>query len=140
MSLDRGTKIYAAVLGGICLIFVVIWIANLDLRLAEIDEMLRQDPAIAAYPYRFKALEIHGSTAVLSTPRSTVMPAIRFLAVIKPNLANRSEQDPAVISAQKELGEVQFKVKKLVLTRPDIEDVRWRLDKQWYADHGIFVD
>ena len=140
MSLDRGTKIYAAVLGGILLVGVASWLFTLDFRLGEIDDMLQQDPEIAAYPYPFKALEIRGTTAILSTPRSTSMPAVRFLAIIKPSLANKSEQDPAVIEAQKALAAVQSKVRKLVLQRKDIEQVRWRLDKEWYADRGIPLD
>ncbi len=140
MNLDPGTKIYASILGGISLIIFISWIATLDLRLGEIDEMLQQDEEIASYPYRFKALDIQGKTAIISTPRSTSMPAVRFLAIIKSGLANKSEQDPVMIAAQKELGALQFKVKKLVLSRQDIEVVRWRLDKQWYADHGIFIE
>jgi hypothetical protein len=140
MALDRGTKIYASILGGILIIFIAFWLMNLDFRLGQIDDMLLQDPEIAAYPYRFHALEIQGKTAVMSTPRSTSMPAVRFLGMIKPSLANKSEQDPAVIEAQKQLGVIQGRVRKLVLLRDDIDNVRWRLDKQWYSDHGILID
>ena len=140
MSLDRGTKIYAAVLGGILLIAVASWLFTLDFRLGEIDDMLQRDPEIATYPYKFRALEISGTTAILSTPRSTSMPAVRFLGIIKPGLANRSEQDPAVIEAEKALATVQAKVRKLVLQRQDVDKVSWRLDKTWYADRGIPLD
>jgi hypothetical protein len=140
MSLDRGTKIYASILGGILLIGIATWVMTLDFRLGEIDDMLQQDPDIAAYPYRFHALEIQGKTAVMSTPRSTSMPAVRFLGMIKPRLANKSDQDPEVIAAQKELGGIQSKVRKLVLSRKDIENVRWRLDKEWYTDRGIQIN
>jgi hypothetical protein len=140
MSLDRGTKIYAAVLGGILLIAVASWLFTLDFRLGEIDDMLQRDPEIATYPYKFRALEISGTTAILSTPRSTSMPAVRFLGIIKPGLANRSEQDPAVIEAEKALATVQAKVRKLVLQRQDVDKVSWRLDKAWYADRGIPLD
>lgn len=140
MSLDRGTKIYAGILGAILLIGLTSWLLSLDSRLGEIDDMLQQDPEISAYPYKFRALEIHGKTAVVSSPRSTSMPAVQFLGIIKPGLARKSEQDPIVIAAQKELGAVQSKVRKLVLTRDDIEHVRWLLDKQWYADRGIIIN
>jgi hypothetical protein len=139
MSLDRGTKIYAYTLGGLVFLGVLAWLSSLDFRLGEIDDMLQQDREISAYPYKFRALEIKGTTAILSTPRSTSMPAVQFLGMIRPNLANKSEQDPVVIEAQKELGALQSKVKKLVLTRQDIDDVRWRLDKEWYAARGIMI-
>jgi hypothetical protein len=140
MGLDRGTKIYAAVLGSFLLLGLLIWLFTLDLRLGEIDEMLQQDAELAAYPYRFKALSIQGRTAIMSTPRSTQMPAVTFLGMIKPSLANKSEQDPSVIAAQKELGGLQSKVRKLVQSREDIDKVRWRIDKDWYAARGILVD
>lgn len=140
MSLDRGTKIYAAVLGSILLLALLIWLFTLDFRLSEIDEMLQQDPEIAAYPYQFKTLVIQGRTAVMSTPRSTQVPAVRFLSMIKPGLSNKSGQDPAIIEAQKELAAIQSKVRKLVQSREDIDQVRWHIDKQWYADRGILVD
>ena len=140
MGLDRGTKIYAAILGSILLAWVIAWLLTLDGRLSEIDDMLEDDPELAAYPYQFKALEIENKTAVISTPRSTSLPAVRFLGIIKPGLANKSAQDPAVIAAQKELASLQSKVRKLVTSRKDIEKVRWRLDKDWYASRGILVN
>ncbi len=140
MSLDRGAKIYIGVLAGILLSGIVARMLTLDFRLGEINEMLLQDPEIAAYPYQFKALEIQDRTAVLSSPRSTTVPAIQFLGIINPRLANKSEQDPEVIAAQKELGALQGKVRELVVGRPDIDKVHWQLDKQWYADRGILVD
>jgi hypothetical protein len=140
MSLDRGTKIYAGVLGTILLIALLSWLLTLDLRLGEIDDMLLNDPELAAYPYKFKALAIQGKTVVMSSPRSTQMPAVSFLGMIKPGLANKSEQDPEVIAAQKELGALQSKVRKLVTSREDIESLRWRLDKAWYASRGIIIN
>ncbi len=140
MSLDRGTKIYAGFLGGFTLLGFAIWLATLDLRLGEIDDLLQRDHEIASYPYRFHALEIHGTTAIISSPRSTSVPAVRFLGIIRPGLANKSEQDPDLIAAQKELGELQSKVRKLVLSRKDIDDVRWKIDKEWYSDHGVMIE
>jgi len=140
MSLDRGTKIYAGVLGAILLLGVAIWLSTLDMRLGQIDDLLMQDPEIASYPYRFHALEIQGTTAVMSSPRSTSVPAVKFLGMIKPGLANKSEQDPDVIAAQKELGKLQSKVREVVLSLDYVDQVRWKIDKQWYSDHGVMVE
>jgi hypothetical protein len=140
MSLDRGTKIYAGVLGGILLLGLIAWLMSLDFRLGEIDEMLREDPQIAAYPYPFHVLQIVGTTAYVSTPRTNAVPAVRFLGMINPSLNNKSDQDPQVIAAQKELGEIQGKVRKLILNRDDIEKVSWRIDKEWYTSKGVWLD
>ena len=140
MPLDKGTKIYAAVLGGVVLLGLVAWLLTLDPRLGEIDRMLQADPEIAAYPYHFHVLEIQKTTAVVSTPRTPAVPAVRFLAIIKPSLSGKDEQDPEVIAAEKELAKVQAKVRKLILSRPDIENVRWRIDKEWFADKGVWLE
>jgi len=140
MNLDRGTKIYSAVLAGLLLIGLLGWLLTLDSRLGEIDEMLYRDSEVAAYPYRFRALEIRGRTAIISTPRSASMPAVKFLALIKPGLAHKSEQDPEVIEAQKELATLQGKIREQILQRDDIDAVSWRLDKPWYAEKGILTE
>jgi hypothetical protein len=140
MPLDRGTKIYAAILGGIVLIGLVAWLLTLDPRLGEIDRMLQADPEIAGYPYHFRVLEIQRTTAVVSTPRSPDMPAVQFLSIIYPNLSNKDAQSPEMIAAEKELASVQSKVRKLILSRPDIDKVRWSIDKEWYADKGMWLE
>jgi hypothetical protein len=140
MSLDRGTKIYAAVLAGIGISILFAWLVTLDFRLGEIDTMLKEDPQIASYPYPFRVLEINKTTAVMSSPRSREMPALRFITLIKPRLKNLDDQDPKLVEAQKELAAIQSKVRKLVLSREDIERVSWRIDKAWYAEKGIWLE
>ncbi|MCU7848050.1 MAG: hypothetical protein KZQ89_08565 [Candidatus Thiodiazotropha sp. (ex Lucinoma kastoroae)] len=140
MSLDGGTKIYAAVLGGILLLVLLGWLLTLDFRLGEIDALIQQDQQTAAYPYPFRALDIIGTTAIISSPRSNTMPAVRFLGIINPSLSNKSTQDPQVITAQKELAAIQSKVKKRVLGRDDIDKVRWRIDKEWFSQKGIWLE
>ncbi|MEJ2620235.1 MAG: hypothetical protein P8163_08225 [Candidatus Thiodiazotropha sp.] len=140
MSLDRGTKIYAGVLGSLVGLGLLAWLLTLDFRLGEIDEMLKQDTQLAAYPYTFKALEIKGTTAIMSTPRTSAVPAVKFLGMIYPQLRRKSEQDPEVIAAQKQLGKIQGRVRELVLSREDIERVSWRIDKAWYQEKGILIN
>jgi hypothetical protein len=140
MSLDRGTKIYAGILGSIIALILIVWVLSLDFRLGEIDAMLQEDSEVSAYPYTFKALAINGSTAIISSPRSNAVPAVKFLAMIYPELSRKSEQDPEVIAAQKKLGEIQGKVRKIVLSRDDINGVTWRIDKEWYSQKGVWID
>ncbi len=140
MSLDRGTKIYAGILGGILLLGLIAWLMSLDFRIGEINDTLSRDPQISAYPYPFHVMQIVGTTAYVSTPRTNAVPAIQFLGMIKPSLSTKSDQDPQVIEAQKELGEIQGKVRKLILDRPDIEKVSWRIDKEWFAAKGVWLN
>ncbi|MET0053069.1 MAG: hypothetical protein ABW095_18580 [Candidatus Thiodiazotropha sp.] len=85
-------------------------------------------------------MQIVGTTAYVSTPRTNAVPAIKFLGMIKPSLSTKSDQDPEVITAQKELGEIQGKVRKLILARGDIEKVSWRIDKEWFASKGVWLN
>ncbi len=140
MSLDRGTKIYATVLAVICLISLLAWILSLDFRIDEINATIGQDARIAAYPYTFRAVDIEGKTAVLTSPRSSAMPAVRFLGLINSRLKDLDEQDPRLIEAQKELAEIQSKVRELVLSRADINRVEWRIDREWFAQRGIWLE
>ena len=43
------------------------------------------------------------------------MPAVRFLGIVRPELANRREDDPAVIAAQQHLAAVQGRARDLLL-------------------------
>ncbi|MES9940238.1 MAG: hypothetical protein ABW104_14245 [Candidatus Thiodiazotropha sp. 6PLUC2] len=140
MSLDRGTKIYAGILGSVVALGLLAWVSTLDFRLSEIDSMLEKDAELSAYPYRFKAFEIRGTTAIISTPRTNAVPAVKFLAMINPGLSQKSEQDPEMIAAQKRLGAIQGKVRKLVLSRDDIDRVTWRIDKAWYSQKGVWIN
>ncbi|MEJ2612806.1 MAG: hypothetical protein P8179_22785 [Candidatus Thiodiazotropha sp.] len=72
MSLDRGTKIYATVLGTVLLLSLLAWLLTYDFRLGEIDKMLQDDPEIGAYPYPYRALEIVGGH-IQSKVRNLVM-------------------------------------------------------------------
>ncbi|MCU7933012.1 MAG: hypothetical protein KZQ90_19640 [Candidatus Thiodiazotropha sp. (ex Codakia rugifera)] len=140
MGLDRGTKIYAATLSGILLLIFLGWLLTRDFRLSEINALIQQDHDTATYPYPFRILEIVGTTAIISSPRSNTMPAVRFLGIINPFLNNKSTQDPQMIVAQKKLASIQSKVKKRVLGRDDIDKVKWRIDKEWFSQKGIWLE
>ena len=65
------------------------------------------------------------------------MPAVRFLGIVRPELANRREDDPAVIAAQQHLAAVQGRARDLLLVQPEVHEVHWVLDRDWYRQRGI---
>jgi hypothetical protein len=65
------------------------------------------------------------------------MPAVRFLGIVRPELANRREDDPAVIAAQQHLAAVQGRARDLLLAQPEVDEVQWVLDREWYRQRGI---
>ncbi|GAB6039440.1 hypothetical protein [Endothiovibrio diazotrophicus] len=137
--MDRFTRNYTIALAVIALGLLVAWLSSLDFRAGELSDRLAGEPRLAAYPYRFKVVAVDGGTATLTTPRSPQVPAVRFLAILHPELAGKGTNDPAVVAAQRELGEVQGLARKRVLAESGIERVRWEVDRQWYHEHGVML-
>ena len=67
------------------------------------------------------------------------MSVLRFLEIIRPDLNVDQPDSPPVIAAQKELARVQYRAREIVMSHPQIDDVRWQLDRQWYLRHGVEV-
>ena len=82
-------------------------------------------------------LEIGNGVAAVASPRSTEVPVMRFLGLVDPALRDADPDSPAAIAAQKKLGVIQGRVRKLIEAEPDIERVSWRVDKDWLAKHGV---
>ena len=113
------------------------WLLSLDTRAREINDRLEQDPEIAAYPFPFRVLEISNGIAAVASPRSAEVSVMRFLGLVDPDLREADPDSPAAIAAQKTLGEIQGRVRKLIEAETDIEGVRWRVDTDWFAARGV---
>ena len=138
--MDSFTRNYSIVLGAIVLGLLAWWLSSVwQPRVWELNDMLESDPKIADYPYQFRLLRLEQGVATLSTPRSFNVPAIRFLEIIHPNLAGKSQDDPAMLAAQQDLIDHQKRAQGLMLAQPDVERTDWELDVKWLADHGVQV-
>jgi hypothetical protein len=113
---------------------------NYDPRVSELNDLLSQETELSRYPYQFKVIELDKGTAVMSSPRSPQVSVLKFLSIIKPELRRKNPDSPEVIAAQEELAYHQQKAKKIVLSQPDVNQVRWELDKGWFAGYGIYID
>lgn len=137
--MDRMTRNYLIIIGITGLLVVAAWLPSLNPRVWELNDLLENDPQLSNYPYQFRVQFIKGKMAHITSPRSPKVPAVRFLAIIFPNLSGKSDNNPDVIQAQKELGAIQSRAKKLILDQPDISKVRWVIDQSWYSQHGIML-
>lgn len=138
--MDKFTRNYSIALGLICLAIFVIWLANIDFRVSELNDLLEDDQMLADYPYQFRVISLNNGVAELSSPRSAAMPAIKFLGIIYPELKGSTAQDPNMITAQKDLADHQMHAKNLILEQPDVIRTRWVLDRDWYSERGIFLE
>ncbi len=136
--MDRFTRNYSIALGVVVGAALVYWAYSAwQPRVWELNDMLESDPVIADYPYPFRLRSLADGVAILSTPRSPAFPAVQFLALIHPGLANKAQDDPEMIAAQQELIDHQRRAQDLLLAQPDVERVDWELDTRWLSDHGV---
>lgn len=136
--LDRGTKIYAAVLGVLVLVFTVAVLYQPP-KVRELNALLAADARLAAYPYPFRVVRVEGAIAVMASPRSAEMPVQRIIGVLHPELAARGGDDPEFQRAQQLLADYQTRARDRVLSDADINEVRWELDVDWLRSHGTQV-
>ncbi|NEX23246.1 hypothetical protein G3480_23605 [Thiorhodococcus mannitoliphagus] len=136
--MDRFTRNYSILLGLAVVIGLFFWIQSAwQPKVWELDEVLTSDPTLVDYPYQFRVRSLDNGTAIISTPRSFDIPAIRFLEIINPKLAGKAQDDPEMIAAQQDLIDHQKRAMGLILAQPGVDTVDWQLDTQWLADHGI---
>ncbi|MCG6897941.1 MAG: hypothetical protein LJE61_06980 [Thiocapsa sp.] len=138
--MDRFTRIYTIVIALVIIGALVLWVGSAwKPGVWELNRLLESDPQLATYPYQFRVVSLDSGVATISTPRSFELPAIRFLEIIHPNLANKADNDPEVVAAQQTLIDHQKRAQGLILAQPQVESVRWELDTQWLAARGVYV-
>ncbi len=136
--MDRFTRNYLIVLGAAVAGLILLWIAtSWSPRVWELNEELAADAELADYPYRFRVLALEDGVATLSSPRDAEVPALRFLRTLYPDLANKPQDHPAVVAAQERLIRHQKRALALIEQQPDVQAVRWELDRDWYAKRAI---
>ncbi|MCG6942048.1 MAG: hypothetical protein LJE69_12455 [Thiohalocapsa sp.] len=138
--MDKFTRNYSIALV-VILVGLGFWLfsANWNPRVSELNKVLEADPDLASYVYKFRVVDYDNGVAVISTPRSFDVPAMRYLEIVRPELAGKAQDDPAMIAAQQDLIKHQKRAQTLMLGQPDVERVDWRLDVRWLADHGVQV-
>ena len=136
--MDRFTRNYSLALAALIMTAVIFWIKSAwQPQVWELDKVLTSDSQLASYPYQFRVRSLEDGIAVISTPRSFDVPAMRFLGVIHPTLADKAQDDPEMVAAQQELINHQKRAMGLILAQPNVKSVTWELDTQWLADHGL---
>ena len=126
----------------LALIFVLDWfIQRPDSRTRALNDVIAAQASehLKHYPYPFRVMRVVGNTAVMGTPRSYEVPAMKFLAVIHPGLDVMNANDPDFIAAQKALASAQSEAQAIVQAQAGIGAVKWEIDKHWLTAHGIEV-
>lgn len=138
--MDTFTRNYSIGLGAVVLVLIGLWVASIwQPRVWELNDMLESDETLADYAYQFRVVSLDNGIATLSTPRSQAFPAMRFLALIHPELAGLGQDEPKMVAAQQDLIDHQKRAMALVQAEPDVGSVTWELDVKWLAEHGVHV-
>lgn len=123
-----------AILGGVA------WFLKQNPTMNRLNAALQADPELTAYPYTFRVMKVEGDTAILSSPRSAQVSVLQFFNIAKPELDTSNPDSPVMISAQKELAQIQKKAGERVKTDGEIAEIRWEIDRDWYASHGVIIE
>ncbi len=125
---------------GIFLGLAVLWFVMQNPQINQINAALTADPEVAAYPYPFHAVSVDDGVAVISSPRSTEVSVLQFFRIAFPKLSLANPDSLEVVAAEKRLAAVQGKVYNITKAQPDIKDVLWRIDRNWYSSHGVTLE
>lgn len=108
------------------------WLGWRGATVVALNETLREHPALADYPYPFRALRVEGSTAVMSTLRSPRIDTSQAMRELFPNLRQMPETNREFRRAEQEYARLQARASEAVMASPRINRVRWELDESWY--------
>ena len=131
-----GTKLYAAILGIICLILSATFLYEAP-KVKTLNKQLYAIKEINDFPYRFKVLRVDNDIATVNSPISTELPCGKVIAIIFPALKGKSLLSEEYQIAQQQLASVQMRVTNIVKSDPDIKKIIWELDRTWLIQNGI---
>jgi hypothetical protein len=106
-------------------------------RIWQLNDVLKQDPVLAEYPYDFKALLFLNGIVTLTRPYDADVPINEALVAMDPTLTGKPADDPAVVAARDRLQRMEFHAIGLMLAEPDVASIVWSLDRAWLNRQGI---
>lgn len=136
--MDTFTRRYLIFLGTVLVLILAIWALQWGPAVSNLNKMLEQDKTVSGYPFPFHVMDLENGIATVASPRSPEVSVLKFIGIAFPDLEGVDGNDPQVIEAQKQLAEVQNKVKKLLVAQPDVDSVQWKVDTRWFEKHGVY--
>lgn len=133
----RTALIITAVVLTPLLLLWISWGGGLVPQVMLLNRALNEDPVLAQYPYKFRAVLLASGVATLTRPYDTQVPLTQFLAVLDPEqFADKAPSDPAVTAAIDEFRKYEMRAVQVALTHPEADAVDWVLDRAWYHKQG----
>ncbi|MDX2503554.1 MAG: glutamate-ammonia-ligase adenylyltransferase [Gammaproteobacteria bacterium] len=137
--MDRGTKIYAIVLGIISITLLVIFLYESP-KVRELNNRLESINEIKDFPYYFKVLRINNGIATMNSPISTELPCGKIIGILFPAVEGKSLLSPDYQKAQKLLAKIQMLASTTVKSDPAVSRIVWELDRSWLIQNGVSLN
>ena len=137
--MDRGTKIYASILGIICITLAAVFLYETP-KVRELNNRLEAINEINDFPYQFKVLRVENGIATLNSPVSIDLPCGKVIGIIFPSIKGKSLLSSEYQDAQKLLAKVQMLAGKTIKSDPDINKIAWELDRSWLIQNGVSLN
>lgn len=134
--MDKFTRIYTILLAAVA-VAALVWVFYESPRVSTLNGLLTENAALAAYPYRFRVIDLDNGVATMSSPRSAEFPAARALGILYPQLRNELPDSTAMLEAQQEMARLQAIARGIVLGSADVSRVVWKLDERWLRGEGV---
>ena len=135
--MDTFTKRYIIALIAVAALVAGFWLFGGDPRVRELNDVLKKDTEITAYPFPFHVTSLENGVATITSPRSAEFSVLKFIGLAWPDLEGMDGNRPEVIAAQKRLAKIQGKVAKTIKKQPGVKAIQWKLDRDWLEDRGI---
>lgn len=137
--MDKGTRNYAIILG--LFVIGITWLLLYeDPNASALNDLLEANQEIAEFPYEFKVVSVKDGRAIVTTPRSTVVPVEQVLGQLFPRVKGKAPESKEFQQAQAELARIQKMVAATILKAPDIDHIQWQLDRDWLMQQGIVIN
>lgn len=138
--MDDFAKRYMLVLVAVLAVGLAWWFFSRDTIAGDINATLESDARLSDYPYAFRVVSVNDGVARTLSPRSAQVPVMQFLRAAFPELSNVPVNHPDMMAAQDVLVARQARAADIITAHPAVRTIRWQLDEQWYASHGVYLE
>ena len=128
---------------GIILTFLFIIInyyLKYDSRANELNALLISNTELAAYPYKYRVLQVNDGIAVMTSLSSSQLSVLHALEIIYPKLRFKAPNSFEIKKAKQEMQRYQEIAARQIRAQDDITTIRWQIDSAWFTKHGIEIE
>lgn len=109
----------------------IAWILSGSIQCTGLNKRLSNDKILEAYPYPFRVLEFHDSSATMSTLHNQNVSLVQGLRTVFSDLQDVKEDSREMMNAQNRFASMQARAQQIILQNEQINSVKWTIDESW---------